>query len=128
MQALFGESSATSPITNTLSGTTSAANNATGALSNYDSTLADTGDTAKSTAKEMNKLLGGFDEINSLSDSGASGGGSITDFQIDFPDGTSFAFSASVTTTVAGAKVNDALTFSAAMTLSTNIAVTNPTV
>lgn len=59
---------------------------------------------------------------------GLEASGAITDFQIDFPDGTSFAFSASVTTTVAGAKVNDALTFSAAMTLNTKIEVTNPTI
>ncbi|MDU1314702.1 MAG: hypothetical protein E6940_11655, partial [Clostridium septicum] len=37
--------------------------------------LSNTGDTAKKTAKEMNRLLGGFDEINSLSNSGSSGGG-----------------------------------------------------
>lgn len=57
---------------------------------------------------------------------GLEASGSITEFKIDFPDETSFAFSASVTTKVAGAKVNDALTFSAAMTLNTKIEVTNP--
>ncbi len=49
----------------------------------YNSALSDTGDTAKSTAKEVNRLLGGFDEINTLNKdsssggSGASGGSSI---------------------------------------------------
>lgn len=68
MQALFGKSSAISPIVS-----------ATDAQTGYNSALADTGDTAKGTAKEMNRLLGGFDEINSLSKSdnasGSSGGG-----------------------------------------------------
>lgn len=42
----------------------------------YNSALADTGDTAKSTAKEVNRLLGGFDEINTLNkDSSSDGGG-----------------------------------------------------
>lgn len=49
--------------------------NAAGATNAYNNALADTGDTAKKTAKEMNRLLGGFDEINSLSNSGSDGGG-----------------------------------------------------
>jgi len=69
MQALLGKSNETSAIVG-----------ATDAQTGYNSALADTGDTAKKTAKEMNRLLGGFDEINSLSksdsDSGSSGVGS----------------------------------------------------
>ena len=50
----------------------------------------------------------------------------IEDFEIEFPDETTFAFSASVMTTIAGAKVGDALTFTASFTLNTDIIVTNP--
>lgn len=66
MQALFG--STMQKATNTAVGGTKAQNA-------YNNALANTGDTAKKTAKEMNRLLGGFDEINSLSNSGAGGGG-----------------------------------------------------
>ena len=66
MQALFG--STMQKATNTAIGGTKAQNA-------YNTALSNTGDTAKKTAKEMNRLLGGFDEINSLSNSGADGGG-----------------------------------------------------
>lgn len=49
--------------------------NAASATGSYNSALEDTGKTAKKTAKEVNRLLGGFDEINSLSNSGSDGGG-----------------------------------------------------
>lgn len=51
----------------------------------------------------------------------------IEEYTITFPDETIFTFSASVMTTIAGAKVGDALTFSASFTLNTDIIVTNPT-
>ncbi|WP_417282184.1 phage tail protein, partial [Clostridium tertium] len=54
---------------------TSAAIGGANAQNAYNNALSDTGDTAKKTAKEMNRLLSGFDEINSLSNSGSSGGG-----------------------------------------------------
>jgi len=54
--------------------------------------------------------------------------GGVKDFTIKFPDNTSFAFSGSVMTTINSAKVGDAMTFSLAVTLSTDIVVTNPTV
>ena len=52
--------------------------------------------------------------------------GTIEEFTIDFPDDTKFTFSASVMTTIAGAKVGDALTFTASFTLNTEIVVTDP--
>lgn len=74
MQALFGKKG-TSTVTQTMQSATSAALSGANAQNAYNAALNDTGDTAKKTAKEMNRLLGGFDEINSLSNSGADGGG-----------------------------------------------------
>lgn len=74
MQTLFGKK-ATSTVTKTMQSATSAAIGGANAQNAYNDALSDTGDTAKKTAKEMNRLLGGFDEINSLSNSGSSGGG-----------------------------------------------------
>lgn len=74
MQTLFGKK-ATSTVTQTMQSATSAAIGGANAQNAYNDALSDTGDTAKKTAKEMNRLLGGFDEINSLSNSGSSGGG-----------------------------------------------------
>ena len=47
-------------------------------------------------------------------------------FQVVLPDETTFDFTASVSTIIAGAKVGDALTFSAMFTLNSDIVVTNP--
>ena len=47
-------------------------------------------------------------------------------FQVVLPDETTFDFTASVSTKIAGAKVGDALTFSAMFTLNSDIVVTNP--
>lgn len=74
MQTLFGKK-VTSTVTKTMQSATSAAIGGANAQNAYNDALSDTGDTAKKTAKEMNRLLGGFDEINSLSNSGSSGGG-----------------------------------------------------
>lgn len=74
MQVLFGKK-ATSTVTQTMQSATSAAIGGANAQNAYNDALSDTGDTAKKTAKEMNRLLGGFDEINSLSNSGSDGGG-----------------------------------------------------
>lgn len=74
MQVLFGKKG-TSTVTQTMQSATSAAINGANAQNAYNDALGDTGDTAKKTAKEMNRLLGGFDEINSISNSGSSGGG-----------------------------------------------------
>ena len=52
--------------------------------------------------------------------------GTIEEFTVTFPDETIFTFSASVMTTITGAKVGDALTFSASFTLNTEITITNP--
>lgn len=57
---------------------------------------------------------------------GLEDGGKITEFKIELPDGTAFAFSASVTTKIDSAAVNAPLTFSADLTLNSEIAVTNP--
>lgn len=74
MQVLFGKKGNSTAV-NTMHSATSAAISGANAQNAYNDALGDTGDTAKKTAKEMNRLLGGFDEINSLSNSGSSGGG-----------------------------------------------------
>lgn len=74
MQVLFGKKG-TSTVTKTMQSATNAAISGASAQNAYNDALSDTGDTAKKTAKEMNRLLGGFDEINSLNNSGYSGGG-----------------------------------------------------
>lgn len=72
MNSLFGSS------INTSTANVSALASST---SDYNNALADTGDTAKKTNKEVNRLLGGFDEINSLNknsdDSNNNGSSSI---------------------------------------------------
>lgn len=74
MQVLFAKKG-TNTVAQTMQSATSAAIGGANAQNAYNNALADTGDTAKKTAKEMNRLLGGFDEINSLSNSGSDGGG-----------------------------------------------------
>lgn len=74
MQVLFAKKG-TNTVAQTMQSATSAAIGGANAQNAYNNALSDTGDKAKKTAKEMNRLLGGFDEINSLSNSGADGGG-----------------------------------------------------
>lgn len=57
---------------------------------------------------------------------GLEDAGSMVDWKITFPDTTSFAFSGEVTTSIDSAAVNAALTFTATITLNSNIVVTNP--
>ncbi len=52
--------------------------------------------------------------------------GNVVDWKVTFPDNTSFAFSGEVTTAIDSAAVNAALTFTATITLNSDIAVTNP--
>lgn len=52
--------------------------------------------------------------------------GSVVDWKVTFPDNTEFAFSGEVTTAIDGASVNNAITFTATITLNSDIAVTNP--
>lgn len=54
--------------------------------------------------------------------------GSVVDWKVTFPDNTEFAFSGEVTTSIDGASVNNAITFTANITLNSDIAVTNPTI
>ena len=61
------------------------------------------------------RVLKGFEDL-----------GTADTFQVALPDGTTFDFTASVSTTIAGAKVGDALTFTASFTLNSDIVVTNP--
>lgn len=79
MQTLFGKSkkAVEGPkiATNTMNKAKSAALDGANAQNGYNKALDKTGETAKKTAKEVNRLLGGFDEINSISDSGSNGGG-----------------------------------------------------
>ncbi len=79
MQTLFGKSKkaveGSKIATNTMNKAKSAALGGANAQTGYNKALDKTGETAKKTAKEVNRLLGGFDEINSISDSGSRGGG-----------------------------------------------------
>ena len=52
--------------------------------------------------------------------------GNVVDWKVTFPDDTSFAFSGEVTTAIDSAAVNAALTFTATITLNSDITVTNP--
>ena len=52
--------------------------------------------------------------------------GSVVDWKVTFPDNTEFMFSGEVTTAIDSASVNNALTFTATITLNSDIVVTNP--
>ena len=52
--------------------------------------------------------------------------GNIVEWKVTFPDNTTFAFSGEVTTAIDSAAVNAALTFTATITLNSDITVTNP--
>lgn len=52
--------------------------------------------------------------------------GNVVDWKVTFPDNTEFAFSGEVTTAIDSASVNNALTFTANITLNSDIVVTNP--
>lgn len=52
--------------------------------------------------------------------------GKVVEWKVTFPDNTEFAFSGEVTTSIDGASVNNAITFTANITLNSDIAVTNP--
>lgn len=52
--------------------------------------------------------------------------GNVVDWKVTFPDNTSFEFSGEVTTAIDSAAVNAALTFTATITLNSDITVTNP--
>ncbi len=54
--------------------------------------------------------------------------GNVVDWKVTFPDNTEFAFSGEVTTSIDGASVNNAITFTANITLNSDITVTNPTI
>lgn len=52
--------------------------------------------------------------------------GNVVDWKVTFPDNTEFMFSGEVTTAIDSASVNNALTFTANITLNSDITVTNP--
>lgn len=52
--------------------------------------------------------------------------GDIVEWKVTFPDNTTFAFSGEVTTAIDSAAVNAALTFTATITLNSDITVANP--
>ena len=52
--------------------------------------------------------------------------GKITYWQVTFPDGTKFTFTGQVSTQIDSASVDAALTFTATITLNTEISVSNP--
>lgn len=54
--------------------------------------------------------------------------GNVVDWKVTFPDNTEFAFSGEVTTSIDGASVNNAITFTANITLNSDISVTNPSI
>ena len=53
--------------------------------------------------------------------------GDVVDWKVTFPDETEFTFSGEVSTKIDSAAVNAALTFTANITLNSDIAVKNPT-
>ena len=57
---------------------------------------------------------------------GLEDGEKVIHWQVTFPDGTKFAFTAQVSTQIDSAAVNAALTFTATITLNSEITVTNP--
>ena len=57
---------------------------------------------------------------------GLENGEKIINWQVTFPDGTKFAFTGQVSTQIDSAAVNAALTFTATITLNSEITVTNP--
>ena len=52
--------------------------------------------------------------------------GAVTYWQVTFPDGTKFTFTGQVSTQIDSAAVNAALTFTATITLNSEITVSNP--
>ena len=58
---------------------------------------------------------------------GLQEGGTAAVFKLSYPDGTSHEFTAMVTVKMDSAEVNGALTFTCAMTLQSDVTVTNPT-
>lgn len=52
--------------------------------------------------------------------------GGVSFFKVTLPDETVFAFSGEVATSIAGAGVGEALTFTATITLNSDMVVTNP--
>lgn len=52
----------------------------------------------------------------------------IVDWKLQFPDGTEFTFSGAVSVIMAGASVNSPLTFTATITLNSDMTITYPTV
>lgn len=54
--------------------------------------------------------------------------GEVVDWKVEFPDGTGFEFSGEVSTATDSQSVNSAITFTATITLNSDIAVTHPTV
>lgn len=57
---------------------------------------------------------------------GLEDAGGVNYFKVTLPDDTTFTFSGEVATAIAGAGVGDALTFTATITLNSDMVVTNP--
>ena len=57
---------------------------------------------------------------------GLENGEKVINWQVTFPDGTKFSFTGQVSTQIDSAAVNAALTFTATITLNSEITVTNP--
>ena len=53
--------------------------------------------------------------------------GVVVNWQVEFPDGTTFEFAGEASTAIDSASVNSALTFTLNITLNSDITVTNPT-
>lgn len=87
----------------------------------YINGIKDYGDLAFVFLYDNSTATSNYRVIRGLEDTGA-----ITEWKVSFPDGTEFAFSGSVVTKIAGAGVGDALTFTATITLNSDIKVTNP--
>ena len=53
--------------------------------------------------------------------------GTVAEYKVELPDGTAFTFSGQVSTKIDSAAVNAALTFTATISLNSDMVVTNPT-
>lgn len=87
----------------------------------YINGIKDYGDLAFVFLYDNSTATSNYRVIRGLEDTGA-----ITEWKVSFPDETEFAFTGSVVTKIAGAGVGDALTFTATITLNSDIKVTNP--
>lgn len=91
------------------------------AVKKYIPGIRDLGDLAFKFLYENTDVTSNYRVLKGIQDAGTS-----ADFQLEYPDGTIHAFSAYVNVKIDSAAVNAALTFTASMSLQSDITVTNP--